>query len=300
MPLPVTTLRTLLAEADRAFASGQVRSSLASAERLLSRAVERNDRLMTVSARALMARCHLLRRDLDAAADQLQAAGPLLDPDHVESTGRYQAAHARLVAAGPDPAESRAALHAYLAWAEDADDAAHIADACLLLADVSGPDATGWLERVVDVATLRGVHVLLGPAANRLADALDRDGRAPEALEAYRVALDAHRSYGTARQVAATAWAVGALAVRLDDPSLARATLEEALALAVVEPECADLEPRVLLELARVADDAGDRVEARHLILRAVRVARDHGLHAYWPDTWEDLVRFARGLELDV
>ena len=94
-------------------------------------------------------------------------------------------------------------------------------------------------------------------------------------------------------------WAVGATAVRLEDWPLARQKLEAAITLAETEDSCQDLLAFALADLAKACEAAGDVIEARRLVLRAMTVAREQDIHRFFPERWQVIVSYARSLELD-
>ncbi len=299
---PVTTLHTLLAQADGLYEEGRIPAARSALEELLERAQARADNGMVVTARSMLARCYLRRRDLEAVRAHLRDAAALLDPAHLESHGRYRAALARLAILDASRATARQELLDYLRWATGAGAQEQALDAALLLADDSRDDLddkVSWLQRGIEHALYRGVSRRLGYAYNELAAALDRLERTEEALEAYRRALATHREHGTSRQVTAALWAVGASAARGEDWPLARATLEEAVERAGESDESSDLLPLALADLAVVHEASGDVVDARRLTLRALGLAREQDLARFWPERWRVMVDYARSLDLD-
>ena len=300
--VPVTTLRTLLAQADSAYDEGRIPAARAAYERLMEEAQVRADHAMVVTARSMLARCYLRRPDLERVRELLRQAAGLLDPNHLESHGRSRAALARLATLDASSDTAREELLDYLRWAESAGVGHEVLDAALLLAEASDDphERVSWLQRGIDHALDRGVTRRLGYAYNELATALEVLDKTEDALEAYRQALRVHRDHGTPRQITAALWAVGATAVQLEDWPLGRTCLEEAIQGCESVEECADLLPLALIDLAAVHEAAGDVVEARRLALRALALAREQDLARFWPQKWDHMVRYARSLDLDV
>ncbi len=306
MSVLVTTLRSVLASADLHLAAGRIGPSRKAYEDLLERAQERTDRAMEVVARSMLSQCLLRTRDLEGARDQLQTAARILDPLHLESHARYRRSLCRLAVEEGLPNTVRDELRDYLAWAEDARSHAEVLDACLLLARISSPEERiDWLQRGIDHALNFEIHGDLGAAYNELAAALDLAGSQPEALEAYQQSLAWHERNaelgkpGARRGVAGAGWAVGALANRLEEWPLARARLEDAKRVAEDFEGAADLLGLILAELAVVNEAAGDVIEARRLVLRALKAGREQSLSTVWPERWVSLCAYARHLELD-
>ena len=300
MPSLVTTLRSLLAQADAHFEHGRIAQARTAFEELLERSQERADHGMEVTARAMLAHVHLRRRDPDAARTQVQLAGQLLDPLHMESHGRYRAVLARLAIAEASPEIVDQELLAYLHWAEEAAAWPQATDAALLLAE-RGPDKERWLQRAIDMAQENGVEARLAEAFTALGSLLDVDGRHEEAFEAWQQAHAYQLRFGTPRQIVATAWAVGSVACRLEDWPTALALLDEAVSGAEgAEEGCDDLLALALADLAQVYEAAGDVIEARRLLLRAAALARQQDLPRFWPDRWHNLLEHGRRLELDL
>lgn len=297
----VTTLRTLLAQADDHFDSGRTSRARATYEELLERAQERADRATEVVARSMLARVHLKRRDLDAARGELEQARTLIDPAHLASRARYRSVRARLAVAEGPPGDARDALEDYLRWAEEAEAHAQVVDACLLLAEHDQGAAREWLQRGIDHALDHEVHERLGVAYNQLGAVFDQKERFEDSLEAYQQALRWHQRTGSPRQVVAAAWAVGATACHLEDWPLARTRLDEAVEGAEEADEgCRDLLALALADLARVHEAAGDIIEARRLVIRAARLAREQDLPRFWPERWQGIVAQGKALELDL
>jgi len=306
MSVLVTTLRSVLAGADEHLVHGRIGPSLRAYEDLLERSQARTDRAMEVVARSMMARCLLRSRDIDGAREQLQSAARLLDPLHLESHARYRRSLCRLAIEEGLPNTVRSELRDYLEWSESVQSHPEVLDACLLLARTSSPEERiDWLQRGIDHALNFEVHDELGGAYNELAAALDQAGSHADALEAYQQSLTWHRHsldrgrLGAGRGVVGAGWAVGALANRLEEWPLARARLEEALALAETLDNVSDLCGLITAELAIVHEAAGDVVEARRLCISALKLAREHAMEAVWPERWLSLCEHARRLDLD-
>ncbi len=257
---------------------------------------------MEVVARAMLAHIHLKRRDPDAAREELQLAAQQIDPLHLESHGRYRGVLARLAVAMGSAEAVEQELLAYLHWAEEAGAAEQVVDACALLAErCEGDEQVQWLRRAVDHALDQRVEARLGEVSTRLGALLDGLGRFDEALEAYQQALHWHKRGGTPRQVVSAAWAVGAVACRLEDFPLARTRLDEAIAGAEAAPEsCGDLLALALADLAVVYEAAGDVVEARRLLLRSSGLAREQEINRFWPERWRDMLAHGRRLDIDL
>jgi tetratricopeptide (TPR) repeat protein len=297
LPALVTTLSARLEAADALFAQGRP-GALAAYEEVIARAQDKSDRAMEVSARSMAARCLLSRHDAEAAAAHLLAAEVVVDPWHLPSYLRFRAARARV-----DSARGVAeAYRAYLSWAEEHDQPEAVVDAArLCAAATTGEPRVVLLERAVEVAVESGREPELGVLFTELAAALDEAGRAEEAFYAYESALRHVRATAKgARNLAGAAWAAGASALRIDDFPLARTRLEEAIRLSEGQDEASDLLALALGDLARVAEAAGDVVEARHLVLRAIKLGREQDLRARAPERWDALVFTARALDLDV
>jgi len=302
LPSLVTTLRSLLRQADAHFESDRLGRARSAFEVLLERSQERSDRAMEVVARTMLAHCHLRRHDPEAAREELQHASQLMDPAHMESHARYRSVLARMVLhEGPKEVIERELLE-YLHWGETSGAHPQVVDACLLLADHGDPQERElWLQRGIDHALDHQVHEPLGDAYTALAVLLDEQGQSEDGLEAYQQALHWLRQSGTPRQVVASAWAVGAVACRLGDYPLARSRLDEAVAGAEsAEESCADLLALALADLALVHEAAGDVVEARRLLIRSSALAREQDLPRYWPERWRTLLEHGKRLELDL
>jgi tetratricopeptide (TPR) repeat protein len=205
------------------------------------------------------------------------------------------------VALADGPADqARAASREYLRWAEGARRGAEILDACMLLAAGASPaERVEWLERGTSQALELDATAELGRATGELAHALDQLGRTEQALAAYEQSRRWHRARGRGREAVAAGWAVGALACRLEEWPLGRSALEEAIAEGERRTDCEDLVALALADLATVYEAAGDVVEARRILLRALARGREQHLAEQWPDRWEAIRRYARRLELE-
>lgn len=295
----VTTLRTLLGQADAHFAAGRLAAARATYEELLERSQERGDRGMEVIARAMLARWALRRRDTEAAREHLDQARDRLDPSHREAHGRWRAADAHL-ALTEDREAGRERLRDWLRWAEQVEVWDGAVEACRLLADGRPADErASWLQRAVDLASEHDLDAILPIVYGELAAALDELGRAEEALSAWDHALDGHRRGGAPRAIASCAWAAGAIACRLEDWPLAQERLDEAIRAASDTEDARDLLALALADSARVHDASGDVIEARRVMLRALAIAREEDLARVWPERWAAMREQARRLELD-
>ena len=296
----VPTLRSLLAQADALFAEGRVPAARRAYEELVQRAQEKPDRLTEAMARAMLARCLLKLEGPDAARAQLELAERTADARDVETRARLLSARVRLQVEEGPPREARGALREYLAFAEDERLGDVILDACLLLAVGAPPkERAEWLDRGIVQAVELGADALLGRACGELAHALDQLEQGDAALEAYQQSLRWHRQRGRGRETVAAGWAVGALACRLEEWPLARSALEEAVAVGERLTDCEDLVALALADLASVYEAAGDVIEARRILLRALARGREQQLGAQWPDRWDAIRRHARRLELE-
>ena len=301
MSVLVTTLRAVLEAADRAFDDGRVSAARAGYIDLLGRAQDRSDPSMEILARSMLAICALRMRDRAGAEEQLDAGLRRLESASIEAQARHRSATARL-GVERDPREQVIPeLHLYLAWAEEHDAASSVLDACLLLADLHAPaERVLWLEHGLDYARAHDLEKGLGRAYGLLGLTLDQVDQPHQALQAWQQALVCHELQGHVRGRAGAGWAVGELACRLEDWPLARQHLETALGLAERAQDCSDLEPLILGDLAAVYEAAGDVIEARRLILRALARAREQELHVFAAARHKRLRAVARRLDLDV
>lgn len=299
-----TTLRSQVEAAEAHLVAGRLAAARAAFEALVERAQERLDRETEAMAWAGLARCHLRRREPDAARVELRKAEARLESPVGEAAGRVWAVRARLSLGAPDVLD---ALKRYLAWAEDAGNGAAVVDACELLAGVAvdgrgrecAPDERiHWLQHALDQIGERGPHEALGRLQGELATALEAMGALDEAFDAWESALRAHGRHGSPRQIVGAAWAAGTLAVRLGEWPTAQQHLEQAIAGAASADDCGDLHALALAELARVHEASGDVVEARRTLVRALALAREQDLADLWPGRWDELLAQARSLEL--
>ena len=157
-----------------------------------------------------------------------------------------------------------------------------------------------WLSRAVEEAEAAGRVRQAGMLALELGGILDADGRLEEAARAYGRAFEHQVTHGSPRGAASAAWAKGNVQARIEDDGEARVTLEEAVKRASAAEEARDILALALADLARVHEAAGDVVEARRLVIRAVGIAREEGLPSLWPERWRSLVAYGRSLELEV
>lgn len=296
----VPVLHQLVAQADALFAEGRLPAARRAWEDLVQRAQDRVDRGAETAARAMLARCLLGLHEVEAAREHLARAGALADPGNVDGYARYRAALARLaIEDGPGPI-ARREIAEYLRWAEQERRGDEILDACLLLVPSSEPpERVEWLDRGLAQAVELGARSLeLGRAWTEFAAALDQTGEAERALEAYQQALAWYEARGRPRDAVSAGWAVGALAARLEDWPLARTALERAIGTAERRTDCDDLVSLALADLAQVYEAAGDVIEARRLLLRALALAREQDLASAWPERWDGMTAHARRLEL--
>lgn len=305
----VPTLSALLEHADALFDAGRVPAARAAFELLLERAQDRSDRAMEAVSRAMLARCHLRRKDVDAARDALSHAQRALRlADRPDARRRVRSSEARLFVVesrldeDPERAEAaREGLRSYLDWARDNALWADAIDACRLLADATSrdEDRASWLQMAVDLGVEHDLDELTGVVFNDLAVTLELLERPEEALEAWEQAHSRFRRGGSARQRVTAAWAAGTLAVRLDDYPLAQERLEEAVRDAEPADDCGDLLALALADLAQVHASAGDVPEAGRALVRALKLAREHDLAQAWPERWRAMRDQARRLDLE-
>ncbi|MEZ4235018.1 MAG: hypothetical protein R3F59_02420 [Myxococcota bacterium] len=307
----VPTLAALVRQADALQRDGHLPRARRAWEALVQRAQESGDRATEALSRAMLARCLLSGRDRAGAEEQLALAAPIAEADRGETGARYRAAAVRLAldelpAAGGERA--RATLEGYLQWAERHERPDALFDACLLAARVlDPPDRVVRLEQALERAQAvleregAPAELLVGRArvAAALGTALEQVGELDQALAAYQQALDGFRAAQVpAREAVAAGWAVGALAGRIEDWPLARDALEDAIAQGGAADDCDDLLALALADLATVYEAAGDLIEARRLLVRAVALGREQQLATTWPDRWARLLDEARRLEV--
>lgn len=306
MTVLVPTLRSLLDHADALFSAGRVQAARAAYEELLERAQEKTDRSTEAIARTMLARCLLWRKDFDGARDAWQEAGLRLPKEHPEAVWRHRATQARLAVAdaardGGDPREAQADLRDYLDSARAAGAWREAIDACFLLCEGAKlEDRLAWLQLATDIGSEHSVDSLLGRAWHDLATVLEQLERQDAALDAWENAYTYYKRTGTTRQVVSAAWAAGSLACRVEDWPLAQTRLEQAIAAAEATDDCGDLLALALADVARVHDSAGDVIEARRVMLRAIAMAREYDLARDWPERWDGLRLQAKALDLDM
>jgi tetratricopeptide (TPR) repeat protein len=295
-----TTLRTALEHADALFEAGRLPAAQSAFEDLLEKAQERSDHGIEVVARVMIARCLLRRHDVGGALQGIADAEQRLDPDHRESAARLRAAKARILLEA-DPIAAKEELRAYLRWAEERFAWFEAVDALLLLAGSAATpdDRVSWLQRAADLGQEQGLDGPMGRVHGELAAALEQQGRIEEALDAWQMALQSYRKNGPVRSRIASAWAAGSLAARVEEWPLAQKCLEEAVREAERTDDCIDLLALALADLARLHEASGDVIEARRVMIRALRLAREQDLVRAWPEKWEALRAQARALELD-
>jgi len=247
----------------------------------------------------MLARYHIKRREYDDAGDELSVASRILDPNHLESHGRYRAVLARLAMAESGPQVGHAEMLSYLHWAEDVRAGTEIVDAALLLAHHSddADDTIDWLEHAIDAALAHNVSTPLPGAYNALAVHLDQTGRSEDGLEAYQQALVWERKSENKRRIIAACWAVGSAACRDGDWPLGRDRLEEAVEAAEGADDCADYLALSLSDLAQVYAAAGDVIEARRLMIRSMALADEQGFEAFWPERMRSMRDFSAKLD---
>ena len=140
----------------------------------------------------------------------------------------------------------------------------------------------------------------LGRICNDLAASLDQVKRTDEALELYELALGWHRMTGSIRDQVGACWAIGSVALREEDLPLARNRLEEAIQLAGEGAECQDLLALSLGDLARVYHESGDVIEARRLLIRGLKHAREVELSSAWNHAWQNMIVLSRQLDISL
>ncbi|MCB9679217.1 MAG: hypothetical protein H6737_29205 [Alphaproteobacteria bacterium] len=295
MAVLATTLASALRSADGHFRAGRPMLARHAYEELLEKAQARTDRSIEVVCRAMLARVAVQMHDLDAAEAHLDGAERLVDPGHAEGQRRVRTARVHWeVAAMPDATGS---VRDFLAWAEtEREPEALLEGARLMASAVEGIERAQWLERAIEVALEHRLDEAdLLDAWFQLAATRDTLDDLEGALEAYRSALAlAVQPRGTVM----AGWGVGSLLLRLEDWPQAREQLEETVRLAEEADDCEDLLCFALAELATVTAEAGDVVEARHLLVRSLEVARAQDLATLWPAKWEELLEQADGLDL--
>lgn len=302
MPALVPTLASSLAHADTLFQSGRVSMARKAYGDLLERAQDKSDRATEATARTMLAWCALRARDVDGARELLREVGLQVDPQHVQSYGRYRRVLARAAVEASPPEIARTEARDYLSWAEGAERGGDALDACLLLARLCEvEDRVEWLERGIESALRADAHEDLGRAYTGLAAALDQLGQHDEALQAYEQALRWQRTLSEdpgSRPVVAATWAVGAASTRTERWAEAQEHLELALEGALANDTCLDLVGWIRSDLATVYEASGDEVAARHQLVAALEVAQEQELGALWPERYAAMLQQAEGMGL--
>lgn len=295
----VPTLAAQVAQADRTFADGRVPAARRAYEELVQRAQDKHDRGTEVIARSMLVRCLLRMQQRDEARAELSLAARVVEPGH-PAYARYRSSLVRVAVDEGPPESARRELVDYLRWGEETGSVEVLLDAAGLLAASLPPrERAEHLERAIELvraldpgADLAGVYVEWGSA-------LDALGETEAALRAWTQALQGHAEQGRGRPTVAAGWAAGAAACRLEDWPLARGLLEEAIALGERQHDCEDLVALALADLSLVYEDAGDVVEARRLVIRALKKGREHHLASAWPERWAALHTQADRLEVE-
>jgi len=296
MSLLVPTLATQLAQALALFASGRIGVARSALEDLIEKAQERHDPSTEVTSRSVLARCHLRRGDHEQADVELQQAKRKLSLDNIEACGHYRAALVRLSLASASRELSLKELHTYRTWAETVGAAQCQVDALLLLTE-HGPtdEQMTHLQLAAEVSRLHRLEPQEQTAWTKLGTLLEQQGELDEALNAYQQAASCakrqpHPEFSLTRSL----WLVGATACRLEDWPLAREVLEEAIA----SDPAPDIHALCLADLALAHEAAGDVVQARHLIIQAMKLAKETELAFSWPARWQAMLEHAKRLEL--
>ena len=301
MPALVTTLLRLRDQADAHFEAGRLGAARMAFAELLESAQERADVTHQVTARVMLARCALGRRALDEARDHLGQAASLIDPDHLDSYGRYRAALVRLALVDSASDESQHELLEYLHWAEEVGAWAQAVDACELLAErqSESEDRLDWLQRGIDHGLTHQAFAPLARMYTAVGAVHDRREDLEQALESYQQALHWQQRAGNSERLLVGArWAVGTTACRVEDWPLAFRRLGEVVNAARAEAEHGDFLALALTDLAVATEASGDVIEARRLLVEALRVAREQELAVLWPERHRQLQTLARRLEV--
>lgn len=295
----VPTLTSLVAQADRAFSDGRVAAARRAYEDLVQRAQDKHDRGTEVIARSMLARCLLRMQQRDEARSELSFVARVVDRGH-PAYSRYRGALVRLAVDEGPPETTRRELVDYLRWGEETRSVEVLLDAAGLLSAALPPrERADHLERVIDLVGALDPEADLASAYVEWGSALDALGETEAALRAWTHALQGHSEQGRGRPTVAAGWAAGAAACRLEDWPLARGLLEEAIALGEGLADCEDLVALALADLSQVYEEAGDVVEARRLVLRALKKGREHHLASAWPERWAALHEQAKRLEVE-
>lgn len=302
MPALVPTLSSSLAAADALFHSGRVSVARKAYGELLERAQDKSDRATEAAARTMLAWCALRARDVEGARELLREVGQQVDPQHLDTYGRYRRVLARVAVEASEPGVARTEARDYLAWAEQTERGADALDACLLLARLCEVDErVEWLERGIESALRAEAHEDLGRAYTGLAAALDQLEQHAEALQAYEQALRWQRASSDdpgSRPVVAALWCVGAASTRTERWAQAQDHLEQALEGALANDTCLDLVGWIRSDLATVYEASGDEVAARREMIAALEVAHEQDLGALWPERYASMLQQAEHLGL--
>jgi tetratricopeptide (TPR) repeat protein len=279
-------------------ASGRVDRARDACELAIERAQARADVQSELQARGWLAVCMARRRDweqVDRELATMDAAARLLG--EAERLAVW-AAHARVetLRGGGLEAAQRWWKHAFelQSWEDVVDAALHAAWAA------DGVEKRFWLERAADVADEHArswrvrVYTDVAVAAEKLGD-IER------AHAAWSQLLDAARSAGApVPQEARAGCALGAFAVAREDWPLAERRFLEALRVAESDPQAEVWAIRARVGLAEIQEAAGDVVEARRILVEALRRAHENALAEDAPAVWDHLAGVARRLELSV
>jgi len=294
-------LNAQLERADQLFDEGRLTKAMEAYEALLVTAQEKLDRSTEVMCRSRIAECFVLRQDGGTAVEQLERAAEVLDANNRKAQGRFRRAKARVVIATETLGAVRIYLESYVQWADEAAHYEALIDGCCLLAEHSDLEGRiAWLERALQVGQDTQTTARLGSICNDLAASLDQAKRTDEALELYELALGWHRMTGTVRAQVGACWAIGSVALREEDFPLARSRLEEAVQLAGERSECQDLVALALGDLACVYHESGDIIEARRVLIRGLKHAREVDLSSAWNQAWQKMLSLSRQLEISV
>ncbi len=293
----ITTLGRELSAADELFRIARWPAARNAFEGLVERAQERSDPSVEVVARSMLSRCLLAQQDVETAFTSLELARSRLPLASGEARLRWRAARVRVLGALGEASIEE--LKLYFSDAEDQQEWVALIDAARLLADAQPDSRIDWLERALHFAQ-EHCPAEVGPVARGLAFALEAEERFDAAIAAWHAAWDALQALDSpVRERIMASWAIGSLSCRAEDWPAAFEWLETCLQDAGDNEDCGDVVALTLADLARAHEAAGDVIEARRVLIRALNKGRDYDLASLWPARWDAIVVHARTLDLD-
>ena len=284
------TSKELIASADSAFGASNYDNAREIFTKALEASKKEGDKSDEVEANAMIARCYLIKNDMDSGLPYLKAAEADARQDQPLGWSRYLGVRGRFEWQQNDLKKAVGTFEEMYNFCENNGMPSRAIDAAHMVAIVGTPEQQiEWGKKGIAEAEKGNITHWLGPLWNNLGWAYEDQEKYPEALDAYLNARKYHWQYGTEQNKLIADWAVGHAYLLNSDYENAGKWLRPVLAWAerVENTEFVGLTYR---DLGEVVLAGGDSTTALEYFVNAQNNLKKAGMPDWDADGYQKIV----------